>query len=88
MLLAISGYQSGARKGMASFLNAQRALHLGITPSYPMSLAALPQLAGRLVAPEGEWPGAQTLVRELVTAHSLAFACKRPYRDHRDSPNC
>ncbi len=54
-------------KGMASFLDAQRALHLGITPSYPMSLAALPQLAGRLVGPERVWAGAQTLVRELVT---------------------
>ncbi len=53
--------------GMASFPNVQRALRLGITPSYPMTLAALPQLAGRLVAPYGAWPGAQTLVRELVT---------------------
>jgi perosamine synthetase len=53
--------------GMASFPNVQRALQLGIAPSYPMSLAALPQLAGRLVATYGAWPGAQTLVRELVT---------------------
>jgi len=53
--------------GMASFPNVQRAMELGITPSYPMSLAALRQLAGRLVGPLGEWPGAQTLVRELVT---------------------
>ena len=53
--------------GMESFPNAQRALRLGITPSYPVSLAALPQLAGRIVAPYGVWPGAQTLVRELVT---------------------
>jgi len=53
--------------GMASFPNVQRALRLGITPSYPISLAALPQLAGRNVAPYGAWPGAQTLVRELVT---------------------
>lgn len=53
--------------GMASFPNVQRALRLGIAPSYPMSLAALRQLAGRLVAPYGLWPGAQTLVRELVT---------------------
>lgn len=54
-------------KGMASFRDAPRALHLGITPSYPISLAELPQLAGRLVGPETAWAGAQTLVRELVT---------------------
>jgi len=53
--------------GMESFPNVQRALRLGITPSYPCSLAALPQLAGRIVAPGGMWPGAQTLVRERVT---------------------
>ncbi|MDQ6770245.1 MAG: DegT/DnrJ/EryC1/StrS family aminotransferase [Gemmatimonadota bacterium] len=55
------------RGGMASFPNVQRALQLGITPSYSMSLAALPQLAGRLVTTHGVLPGAQTLVRELVT---------------------
>jgi dTDP-4-amino-4,6-dideoxygalactose transaminase len=53
--------------GLESFPNVQRALRLGITRSYPISLAALPQLAGRIVAPYGAWPGAQTLVRELVT---------------------
>jgi dTDP-4-amino-4,6-dideoxygalactose transaminase len=53
--------------GMAGFPNVQRASRLGMTPSYPISLAALPQLAGRIVAPHGTWPGAETLVRELVT---------------------
>lgn len=54
-------------KGMAGFRDEQHALVLGIAPSYPKSLGALPQLAERLAGPECIWSGAQTLVRELVT---------------------
>jgi hypothetical protein len=54
-------------KGMAGFRDERRALALGIAPSYPKSLAELPQLAGRMRGPESAWPGAETLVRELVT---------------------
>jgi dTDP-4-amino-4,6-dideoxygalactose transaminase len=54
-------------KGMAAFESQPRALHLGIAPSYPISLAELPQLAEKLEGPERVWPGAQTLVHELVT---------------------
>jgi dTDP-4-amino-4,6-dideoxygalactose transaminase len=53
--------------GMAAFGSPSRALALGISPSYPSSLADLPQLAARREGPERAWPGAQALVRELVT---------------------
>jgi dTDP-4-amino-4,6-dideoxygalactose transaminase len=53
--------------GMAGFRDDQRALALGIAPSYPKSLSELPRLAERLAGPERTWPGAETLVRELVT---------------------
>jgi hypothetical protein len=52
---------------MATFKSLPQALLLGITPSYPLCLGELPQLAGRLSGPERAWSGAQTLVRELVT---------------------
>lgn len=53
--------------GMAGFRSQSRALGLGIAPSYPLSLADLPQLATRRDGPERAWPGAEALVRELVT---------------------
>lgn len=53
--------------GMAAFGSPSRALALGIAPSYPSSLAELPQLAANREGPERTWPGAQALVRELVT---------------------
>ena len=54
-------------KGMAGFRDQQRALDLGIAPSYPKPLSELPELAERLAGPERVWAGAKTLVRELVT---------------------
>jgi dTDP-4-amino-4,6-dideoxygalactose transaminase len=54
-------------KGMAGFRDLRRALALGIAPSYPKSLAALPQFAARLNGPERLWDGARTLVHELLT---------------------
>jgi len=53
--------------GMAAFASQSRALALGISPSYPSSLADLPQLAGRRERSERAWPGAHALVSELVT---------------------
>jgi dTDP-4-amino-4,6-dideoxygalactose transaminase len=54
-------------RGMAAFGSRSRALAQGITRGYPSSLAELPQLATRRDGPERVWPGAQVLVRELVT---------------------
>lgn len=54
-------------KGMASFRDQRAALALGLAPSYPKSLAELPQLAARLTGPERAWVGTQTLVKELLT---------------------
>jgi dTDP-4-amino-4,6-dideoxygalactose transaminase len=52
---------------MATFRSPSRALALGIAPSYPRALSDLTQLAAISERTEGNWPGAQTLVRELVT---------------------
>ena len=50
-----------------------RAAELGVSPSYPTTLAELPELRERLVAIEAVFPGADRLARELVTlpVHSL-----------------
>jgi dTDP-4-amino-4,6-dideoxygalactose transaminase len=60
-------------RGMAAFNSPSRALALGIAPSYPRALSDLPQIAAMRERTEASWPGAQTLVRELVTVptHSL-----------------
>lgn len=54
-------------RGMAGFRSQLRALQLGVAPSYPIALADLPQLAALRDGKERAWPGAETLVRELVT---------------------
>lgn len=54
-------------RGIAGFRSPSRALALGIAPSYPRSLADLSQVTARRNGPETSWPGARTLVRELVT---------------------
>lgn len=54
-------------KGMAGLQDQQAVLALGLAPSYPKSLAELPQLATRLTGPERVRVGTQTLVKELVT---------------------
>jgi dTDP-4-amino-4,6-dideoxygalactose transaminase len=53
--------------GMGAFRSASHALALGIAPSYPRSLAQLPQVEARRKGSETSLPGAQTLVRELIT---------------------
>jgi dTDP-4-amino-4,6-dideoxygalactose transaminase len=68
-------------KGMAGLRDEQRALALGIAPSYPKSLAELPQLAGRMRGSESAWAGAETLVRELVT---LPTHSRTGYREITD----
>jgi dTDP-4-amino-4,6-dideoxygalactose transaminase len=53
--------------GIGSLKLGREASQLGIFSSYPMSLSNLSQLAGRLVDRLGSPPGAETLVRQLVT---------------------
>ena len=62
-----------APRGMQTFESPSRAGVLGIAPSYPSVLSELPQLAGQRAGEAGSFPGARTLVRELVTlpTHSL-----------------
>jgi dTDP-4-amino-4,6-dideoxygalactose transaminase len=52
---------------MGSFKDETRALAGGIAPTYPTTLAALPEMRRRKQSGEEEWPGAESLVRELVT---------------------
>lgn len=65
-----------APRGMRSFERPSQALTHGMAPSYPSVLAELPQLAKRSDAGSESFPGARTLVKELVTAptHSLLTA--------------
>lgn len=62
-----------ASRGLAGFGDRSRAVRLGVMPSYPSTLAALPQVRARLTRVTGRWPGAEELVRQLVTVptHSL-----------------
>lgn len=51
---------------------------LGVAPGYPSTLA-LPELRDRLEGPELRWPGAEQLVREVITlpTHSRVAAGER-----------
>ena len=65
--------------GLAGFAEPRRARRLGVTPGYPTTLAALRPVRERLTRPRGRWPGAEELVRDLVTlpTHSLVSAAER-----------
>ncbi|MDQ3557287.1 MAG: hypothetical protein M3409_11010, partial [Gemmatimonadota bacterium] len=67
------------RGGMAAFSSRRAALRLGITASYPSTLAALPEVRRRLADEPGSYPGADSLVRELVTVptHSRVSTAER-----------
>ncbi|HEX6309649.1 MAG TPA: DegT/DnrJ/EryC1/StrS family aminotransferase [Longimicrobiales bacterium] len=41
--------------------------HLGVAPGYPLPLSRLPALAGRVIGGTQHCPGAETLVRDLIT---------------------
>jgi hypothetical protein len=53
--------------GIGSLKLGREASQLGIFSSYPIPLSSLPQLAGSVVESGQAPPGAETLVRELVT---------------------
>ena len=72
-------------RGMAAFISPSCVLALGIAPSYPTSLADLPQLGAMRKGPETSWPGAQTLVRELVTVPAHSRLKKRDLAEIIDS---
>jgi hypothetical protein len=59
--------------GLRGFRSPAEAVRLGITRSYPRTLATLPSARERLVSTPRNWPGADDLVRQLVTlpTHSL-----------------
>jgi dTDP-4-amino-4,6-dideoxygalactose transaminase len=65
--------------GMQGIARSDRARRLGVAGSYPTTLAEVPQLGALLAGPETRWPGAETLVRELVTlpTHSRVTAAER-----------
>jgi hypothetical protein len=66
------------RRGLAGFPSPPEAIRLGIAPSYPSTLAALPKVRAALAA-DGSWPGAEALARELCTlpTHSLVTLADR-----------
>ncbi len=55
------------QSGMTSLPDPDRAKKLGIAPGYPTTLGALEAVQNRLTGPETIWPGADRLVRDLVT---------------------
>jgi dTDP-4-amino-4,6-dideoxygalactose transaminase len=60
-------------RGLAGFADQARAVRLGVMPSYPSTLASLPPVRAQLARGARRLPGAEQLVRELVTlpTHSL-----------------
>jgi dTDP-4-amino-4,6-dideoxygalactose transaminase len=66
-------------RGMESFLDASAALRLGAAPGYPRPLPELDSLLPLLSDRGARWPGADLLVRELVTlpTHPLASPAER-----------
>ena len=65
-------------RGLDTLEDPAGARRIGMAPGYPSTLAALPQVRERLVH-AGRWPGADELVRQLVTVptHSLVSAADR-----------
>jgi len=65
-------------RGLDTLADRALARRVGVAAGYPSTLAALPQVQQRLVRP-GRWPGAEDLVRQLVTlpTHSLVSAGDR-----------
>ena len=59
--------------GLGGLADPAVATRLGAARSYPSSLGALAAVRARLVGPARRWPGAEELVRDLVTlpTHSL-----------------
>ena len=64
--------------GLDALVDRNLARRVGVAAGYPSTLAALPQVRQRLVR-AGRWPGAEELVRQLVTlpTHSLVSAADR-----------
>lgn len=62
--------------GLSGLADPEAAARLGAARSYPSSLGALAPVQARLVGQARRWPGAQDLVRELITlpTHSLLSA--------------
>jgi perosamine synthetase len=66
-------------KGLAGLAQPGKAMRLGIAPSYPTTLAALPQVRARMSGSGGRWAGGEELSQELVTlpTHSKLGARER-----------
>jgi len=64
--------------GLDALADPGLARRIGVAAGYPTTLAALPQVRQRLVG-TGRWPGAEDLVRQLVTlpTHSLVSPADR-----------
>lgn len=65
--------------GLAGFSQPAAAMRLGLAPSYPSILPAIPQIGPWVDDASSSWPGAEELVRTLCTVptHSLVTAADR-----------
>lgn len=68
-----------ASGGVAGLPDPQAARALGVSASYPRTLAELPAVRAHMVRTATRWPGAESLARELVTlpTHSRLTALDR-----------
>ena len=72
------------------FVNRSDVGSLGVAASYPITLNALPAVAGKTTGPETAWPGAEKLANRLLTlpTHSRLeerdfLALEKLFRGHR-----
>jgi hypothetical protein len=66
-------------RGFAGFPQPKAATRLGIAPSYPSVLAAIPEVRPWMDDAIRAWPGGEELARTLCTVptHSLVTAAER-----------
>jgi len=68
-------------RGFAGFENPQRALRLGILPSYPSVLGVLPQVRACMDGALDHWPGGEELSRTLFTIPTHSLLTEQERRD-------
>jgi DegT/DnrJ/EryC1/StrS aminotransferase family protein len=66
-------------RGLGAFVSPAHARRLGVLPSYPSTLAAIPQVGARLNGAGDRYPGGEELARSLFTVptHSLMTDSER-----------
>jgi hypothetical protein len=67
--------------GLSGLSDPRRALRLGVAPSYPSTLKAVPEVHGSIVSLEGQWRGGEELAQTLVTLPTHSLAADRERRE-------